>query len=172
MEIKNAEMMALELMRKHGLYEAKWSLDFDNSVSRLGYCSYKLKKISLSRHATMVNSQEEVLNTILHEIAHALVGPGYHHGPIWKAKAREIGCNAERTGKIEVQAPAKYKVTCTSCSRVYNFYRRPKWFNRIEQVWCNHCGKTASMGKFKVDMADGVGISFVGKKTLDKVTII
>ena len=35
--------------------------------------------------------------SLLHEIAHALVGRKHNHDAEWKAKAREIGCTGERT---------------------------------------------------------------------------
>jgi hypothetical protein len=37
--------------------------------------------------------RSEILDTILHEIAHALVGHKEAHGPVWVAKAKEIGCS-------------------------------------------------------------------------------
>ena len=169
MEIKLAETMALELMAHYGL--GGWIFGFDNAVSRLGYCNYTKRRISLGRHSTMVNPETEVKNTILHEIAHALVGPGFGHGPVWKAKARSIGCTAERTGKIEVKAAAKYEVTCTLCSHVYSYYRRPKWIHRLDSIWCTRCGRS-SLGKLVLKVAEEVGIAFTNLKTLDTVTVI
>jgi len=36
-------------------------------------------------------SSEQLTDTILHEIAHALAGPAAKHGPAWKAIARRLG---------------------------------------------------------------------------------
>jgi hypothetical protein len=44
--------------------------------------------------------------TILHEIAHALVGPKHGHDKFWKLKARELGCSAKRCHSLEF---SKYK---------------------------------------------------------------
>ena len=33
----------------------------------------------------------EIRDTVLHEIAHALVGPEARHGPEWKAIAKRLG---------------------------------------------------------------------------------
>ena len=38
---------------------------------------------------------DEVRDTILHEIAHALVGPGHGHDAVWKAKCVEVGAKPE-----------------------------------------------------------------------------
>jgi SNF2 family DNA or RNA helicase len=35
----------------------------------------------------------ELINTIRHEVAHAIVGPGHGHNEVWADKAREIGCD-------------------------------------------------------------------------------
>ncbi len=49
-----------------------------------------------ARRSPTLHSEDEVLDTILHEIAHALVGPQHGHDAVWRAKAREIGCSGER----------------------------------------------------------------------------
>ena len=41
-------------------------------------------------------SDEEFLNTILHEIAHAIAGFEAGHGLQWASVAASIGCNARR----------------------------------------------------------------------------
>lgn len=67
-----------------------------NPFAKAGHCSYKSKTISLQPLYVELNSLEEVTNTILHEIAHALVPPRCGHNRIWKKKAIEIGCNGQR----------------------------------------------------------------------------
>ena len=54
---------------------------------------------------------EEVKNTLLHEIAHALVGPGHRHNRVWRQKAREIGCDAKVTHNLNF-SEARYRVGC------------------------------------------------------------
>ena len=41
-------------------------------------------------------TDDEVDQVLLHEIAHALAGPGAGHGPRWKRVARDIGYLGER----------------------------------------------------------------------------
>lgn len=99
MELKRAEMMAIQLMTYHGLHD--WHFKFDRAIYRLGLTSYTRKTISLSKSATLRDVEARVLNTILHEIAHALVSPGNHHNKVWRKKAIEIGCDGKTSTSVE-----------------------------------------------------------------------
>lgn len=125
MNLFSAEELAISLMTRHGLIWANWKFKFDRSVKRLGLCKHKEKIISLGQHATLVNDETAVRNTILHEIAHALVGSWEGHGPVWKAKAKEIGCNGDRLGNIAIKAPYKYQLSCNDCGYIWHYYRKP-----------------------------------------------
>ena len=116
MDIATAATLAESLMAHHGLTETGWTFKMDRALSRLGFCQYGPKVISMG--AVYVESADEVAvrDIILHEIAHALVGAyvltptgrvvrdrqgrvtKIGHGWQWKIKAREIGCSGQRTG--------------------------------------------------------------------------
>jgi Zn-dependent protease with chaperone function len=68
------EKLALSLMEKHDLLSKDWKFVFDNGRRRLGFCNYKKKTISLSRKFIPLLDDEEIIDIILHEIAHALTG--------------------------------------------------------------------------------------------------
>ena len=70
MELADAESLALELMRQHGLLP-RWKFKFDRAIRRFGCCNEGKRLISLSARLTELNSEYEVRDTILHEIAHA-----------------------------------------------------------------------------------------------------
>ena len=86
--------LARTLMHHHGL--RGWTFKFDNAKTRFGRCCHSTRTISLSKHWAEARSVELSRITILHEIAHALVGPGAGHGPVWVAKARELGIAGDR----------------------------------------------------------------------------
>lgn len=110
-------------MARHGLND--WHFRFTHSLARFGQCSYSKKTISLSKHLTLLNDESLVRNTILHEIAHALVGHKAAHGPAWRAQALAIGCDGRRTYNDNVAAPPRNTVgVCPGCLREIRRYRR------------------------------------------------
>jgi len=86
--------MANRLLQQHGL--TGWTVVFDRAKSRAGVCRFGRQQIGLSAPLTRLHSDAEVRDTILHEIAHALVGPQHGHNAVWKEAARAIGCSANR----------------------------------------------------------------------------
>ncbi|WP_424947969.1 SprT-like domain-containing protein [Candidatus Spongiihabitans sp.] len=106
-DYSDQEQGALEncrkLLRKHGLSD--WSACLDEAMNRAGACKYSNKQISLSRLFLRAASEREILDTILHEIAHALAGPEHHHDAVWRKIARDIGCSGERCHNLEFSRP-------------------------------------------------------------------
>ena len=101
-----------KLLKKHKLSD--WQFNFDNAKKRAGKCAYDEKTITMSEQFCLKANNEEVTDTVLHEIAHALVGAKHGHDAVWQAKAREIGCSAQRTHCLNFAAP-KYIVSCKMC---------------------------------------------------------
>ena len=81
--------MARRLMDEHGLIG--WTLAFVEAERRLGDCDFKGRVIRISRSHALEGSDEQIRDTVLHEIAHAIAGQEAGHGPMWKATARRIG---------------------------------------------------------------------------------
>ncbi len=93
---------ARELMDRNGL--AAWSFGFVDARKRLGTCRYGDKSILLSRGHAFAATPDQVTDTILHEIAHALAGPNAGHGPAWKAVARRLGATPKSCAPESAQA--------------------------------------------------------------------
>jgi predicted SprT family Zn-dependent metalloprotease len=93
MNVYAAARLAKQLMVRHKLIG--WRFTFDKAARRFGQCSYHLQTITISEPLVVRNSEEEVRDTILHEIAHALVGAGHGHDAVWKNVARQIGARPE-----------------------------------------------------------------------------
>jgi predicted SprT family Zn-dependent metalloprotease len=139
MNVQQAYTLAVNLLDKHGLRAKGWVIDIDNAKRRFGCCNYTKKEISLSRPLIEANEHPQVLDTILHEIAHALT-PGHHHDEVWKAKCREIGCKDERcySDKDTVLIAGKYKAVCGGCGKTHNRHKRPSKGRRFACLWQNH----------------------------------
>ena len=112
--------LAKSLMNDHGI--GHWRFGFDRSCTCYGSCWHISKKITLSKYfcANLNNDIVNIKDTILHEIAHALMQERYphihpDHGYIWKKIAREIGCRPERTSDKGIMPKGKYQGFCPQC---------------------------------------------------------
>lgn len=112
--LREVEQFARHMMDAYGLYD--WQFKFDTATKRFGVCKYTERTISMSRRLVQANTEAQCVDTVLHEIAHALVGYGHRHGPVWKAKATELGARPEACyTTAEVVAVGKYKAYCAQC---------------------------------------------------------
>lgn len=118
MELQHAENLARDLMHEWGLHA--WTLKFDKAKTRCGQCSHTTWTISLSRHFVRLNDRELVEDTVRHEIAHALVGPGHGHDAAWKKMARAVGAKPQRC-KSEAdglqRSEHRYVAVCDGCGK-------------------------------------------------------
>ena len=106
--LREVEVMATALVARHqagGALPSGWSFGFDLAPARAGVCRYRERRIDLSVSYCLAATRAEIEDTILHEIAHAIVGPRHNHDAVWKAKAREIGCQGERCHRVQHSVP-------------------------------------------------------------------
>ena len=103
--------LGAELFAEYGL--EGWRLRLDHARRRAGLCDYRNKTISLSRHYVRYADEAHIRDTLLHEIAHALVGPHHGHNAVWRQQARKMGCSATRCHTLEFAEP-KWMMTCPS----------------------------------------------------------
>jgi predicted SprT family Zn-dependent metalloprotease len=78
---------------------------------------------------------DEILDVILHEIAHALDFVRYGnwgHGKTWKQVCKEIGAKPSRLAHdISYHAPKKYKSHCEKCGKsTGKAHRRGNYIHR------------------------------------------
>src|SRR3954447_25950603 len=85
--------LALQLMAQHGLHD--WHFVFNRQTRNMGLCRYSIRTIELSIYLVDRNGLEEIRDTILHEIAHALVCHGHGHDAVWKQKCVEVGAKPQ-----------------------------------------------------------------------------
>jgi predicted SprT family Zn-dependent metalloprotease len=141
MLLQDAETLARSLLDAHGLNHVP--LHWHRKTREFGTCKFTratifdnwhVSAIEISRALVSVNSPEQCRDTILHEIAHALVGPKAGHGLTWQCKARELGCSPSPYCNHGVaMIPGKYTASCP-CGTAHEFYKLP-----IHGKICRNC---------------------------------
>ncbi|MDY5584716.1 MAG: SprT-like domain-containing protein [Arcanobacterium sp.] len=125
MQLSEVANLARELLAKHGL--TSWNIQFDRAKRRAGATHFQKQLITLSPYFMENFSEAEVRDTILHEIAHALAGPGAGHGPKWKKICHEIGAKPIarlKTNAAQRGIDAPWKGTCPN-GHEFSRFRKP-----------------------------------------------
>lgn len=151
MELKKARELALELIAKHC---PGWNFEFNGGKRLLGQCNYSSKTILLSRYATEKLDEAEIIDTILHEIAHALCR-FHNHDKVWKHTAQSIGCRGTRTASVGTVVEPNYIGTCPNCKETVTAFR----ISKHRKSACSRCCNKYNNGKFSEQFV------FVWKKT-------
>lgn len=144
MRIQEALHLANKLLKENGLSD--WTVTIKNLKRTLGMCRYKSKTIVLGRFYLAAGSDEHIIDTILHEIAHALAGPGAGHGPKWKTACQKIGAIPKACCKDVTTPIGRYYAICPNCGIKYEYYRRPKYGlgdpkTGVTSYHCSVCGR-------------------------------
>jgi hypothetical protein len=161
MIMADVQILANTLMFEHGLLDKGWFFNFDRARKRFGLCDHKAQIISMSKYFTPSRTFEQNKNTILHEIAHALVGPGNGHNAVWKAKAIEIGSDGERCGSIDSDAERpeyRWVAKCPTCGIGEGMHRAP---GRVRA--CIPCGGGVFSFENLVDWYENGELRHVGE---------
>jgi len=110
-------------------------------------CCHDDKTIILNAYFIELMTDEEAKNTVRHEIAHGIVGPGHAHDEIWQTKALEIGCLYARPcanfNIPEHLIDAIRSGADVLVETVEEITYRPKYTVTRIQDKCKYCGKVA-----------------------------
>lgn len=141
---------ARRLMKENGV--GHLALEFVVSKKERGACVFDADgpvKIVLSKFWTKRLPERLVADTILHEIAHAIVGYEAGHGPTWKRMAKLLGANpnyAPTDAEINrLRAEAyKYRVECQEHGVLDYIDRATKRYTE-GRVKCAKCYQTVDV---------------------------
>ena len=158
MDIQKSMDYCKELLSQH-LPDKKWEVVAGNTKKAIGRCHYRqgMIVVELSTFFWDHLTDEGANDTVRHEVAHAICGPGHGHGSKWKATARMLGARPEGSSgdwkfkpgsKSKISKSYKYTLTCMSCDnsgglsrlsgRVSGYIRR----TGKSPFRCKKCGST------------------------------
>lgn len=151
-KLRNAEELAFNLIRDHGLDSLGWQFEWSRGKKQLGCAQIKhaetksgqliqKKSIRLSKYLVELNSLEVVREVILHEIAHALVGLHNGHNEMWRNMCKKIGAKPERLADQSTSViAARYIIQCPKCNRNIGSRHRRMSEKRLRELYCAECG--------------------------------
>lgn len=123
-DIDEAQTWALLMMEEHGLLERGWQMQWDRARTRSGQCRFGTRVISLSRYIAESDDEADFMDTVAHEVAHALVGPSHGHDAVWRATAIQLGGSGARCRASRFDPRAPWHGTCPHGVR-FHLYRTP-----------------------------------------------
>lgn len=116
---------AQEFVLKCGL--TNWTVKLNNAKRSLWLCDETKKELRFSKFFIENNSDIEIKETLIHEVAHALAWNDKKHWPKWIQMAKLLGLkNPEQFNRTAVQAEWKYLMICPWCDAKHYFYKKPK----------------------------------------------
>jgi len=143
---------ATELMNYHGLDGWTFKLERTRSTRRAGVCRYRDQIIGITEPYALTASPDDLKQTIIHEIAHALT-PGAHHGTKWKNKMIELGADPKRCHDCTWSSPVAW-ILCSKCEKedpVITSKELDKYTiedGKITSHLCGSCGRGRSKSLF------------------------
>ncbi len=135
MDVAEASDLAKKLMSEHQL--EGWTFKLNNARRQLGVCKEFVKRIELSKQYVLHNDRAHIVDTILHEIAHALVGAKHGHDAVWKQMCEHLGCVPRACESTAVMPEGNWKAQCPSCFKTFSQHRKPK---HLRGLYCRGCG--------------------------------
>lgn len=138
MDIHKAQALATLMLKEHGLDD--WRIELRSYKSTGGMTYYGTRRIGLSRLLLPKWTEDQVRQVMLHEIAHALVGPHQNHNDTWLSKAREIGYKGKGTHNFPT-VDRRWHVVCPNHGVIGKRHRRGA---RGRVYSCTTCGDVVS----------------------------
>jgi hypothetical protein len=156
-ELREIDRWIHDTVEKHlGIH---WKVKYTKAKKSFGTCSSRRKYTKKDLLATINNEEipqpietvgtiklslyhidqhdfAEIKDTVLHEIAHALVGTKEGHNKKWKAACVKLGCRPEKAARVSMKTPYAIKYECPKCGNVAYAHRR---YSKYAKYNCGHC---------------------------------
>lgn len=129
------------LLERHSL--AGWQVAFNMKRNTLAETWHGSRVVYISRHFAKICKTEELTEVIIHEVAHALLGPGKGHDKEFVELYSKLA-PAGTHGVVAVPTKiGKYHLTCRGCGQ-------DGYTNKSKDFYCAICYKDGKKIKFNV----------------------
>lgn len=91
MKLEQGVKLAIDLMKANK--RRSWNLILTNDIYNDSFCDHSTKSIGLSRMFIESNTKDQVKDSVLHALAHALCSPDAGHGDEWFSMCLKIGAD-------------------------------------------------------------------------------
>ncbi len=136
--------LAYKLLEEHDLRDKGWQFSFFNGKQKLGLCYHHRKMIQFSKHFLMLRD-EEILDVLLHEVAHALAGHEAGHGYEWKRVCLRIGARPQASAtELSASPESKWTGVCANGHTL----KRHMLTEKAKRVACTSCCVTYNNGRY------------------------
>lgn len=113
LKLRKAMLKSADLLIENGLSD--WTLKINNKRSALAETYFSRKTIMFSKHFMLAADKDQLIGVTLHEVAHALLGPGHGHNREFKKLCEKISPNADYAVRSVDVPIRKYLVECKKC---------------------------------------------------------
>lgn len=140
-KLKQVADKAYNLIAEHGL--VNWQVQFNNRTVVVGETDHLEKTLTFSKKFIKVAEEHEFYGVLMHEIAHALLGPGFGHGERFIEKCMQIGVPEEYATYATKKHIRKYMYKCSECGYAGSH-------NSHKDVYCYYCSEENKISKLDV----------------------
>lgn len=144
MEVKYFISYRQEYINKVWLYN--WKIKVSEKQKRsLGLCDQTNKELRFSKFLIENETELEIKNTLIHEVAHAMVGNKEWHWRKWIEMAKFLWLKNPKTYNTSAkQPPWLYIMQCPNCKEEISY------FKKVKKTWkgCLNCCVKFNYWKF------------------------
>jgi predicted SprT family Zn-dependent metalloprotease len=148
MDEKTLHDLFKQLCEKHKV--VGWKLAFYNKKRAIAQAWFGPKIVYISKYFFEHNTDEEIDDTIKHEIAHILAGAKNRHNSRWQQWCEIVGCRPKAFQSTPIDMPYKYFYQCPNCKKMFKTFRPI-----TSKSSCGVCCKSSFNKEYELQKVEG-----------------